>query len=137
MKWRKVECIPVKGRPRHNSRGVTYTDAKTREQLKAVADSWDGEFYESESLVLIVEVYKELPKTTAKYIESIEYTSRPDVDNIAKAVMDGLNGVAFHDDSQITTIITAKKPRTRQIQGQYIEYLLAPSSEVKIWVQTL
>lgn len=29
---------------------------------------------------------------------------KPDCDNIAKAVLDGLNGVAFHDDNQVVAL---------------------------------
>lgn len=34
--------------------------------------------------------------------------SRPDVDNLAKAVCDALNGIAYHDDSAVTTLIVRK-----------------------------
>lgn len=27
--------------------------------------------------------------------------TRPDIDNLAKAILDGMNGVAFHDDGQV------------------------------------
>ena len=30
----------------------------------------------------------------------IPYTKKPDADNVSKAVMDALNGVAYHDDAQ-------------------------------------
>ena len=29
---------------------------------------------------------------------------KPDCDNIAKIILDALNGIAFHDDSQIVTL---------------------------------
>ena len=32
----------------------------------------------------------------------------PDVDNLGKAVMDSLNGVVWHDDSQIVRVVTEK-----------------------------
>lgn len=35
-------------------------------------------------------------------------TKRPDLDNIAKAILDGINGVAVVDDSQIVGIIAGK-----------------------------
>lgn len=35
-------------------------------------------------------------------------TKRPDIDNLEKAVLDGLNGVAFVDDSQIIKSSTEK-----------------------------
>ncbi len=34
---------------------------------------------------------------------------RPDVDNYCKSVMDGLNGIVFRDDSQVTTLTAAKR----------------------------
>ena len=36
------------------------------------------------------------------------HTSRPDLDNLLKAVLDALNGVAFLDDSQITEVRAVK-----------------------------
>ena len=35
-------------------------------------------------------------------------TLKPDTDNIAKAVCDALNGVAYHDDKQITSLTVDK-----------------------------
>lgn len=44
-------------------------------------------------------------------------TTKPDVDNVIKAIGDGLNGVVWRDDVQITDIITrkryAEKPQVR------------------------
>lgn len=44
-------------------------------------------------------------------------TTKPDVDNVIKAIGDGLNGVVWKDDVQITDIITRKryseKPQVR------------------------
>ncbi|MBN2065973.1 MAG: RusA family crossover junction endodeoxyribonuclease [Candidatus Thermoplasmatota archaeon] len=34
---------------------------------------------------------------------------RPDIDNLAKAVIDGLNGIAFRDDAQIADLHVTKK----------------------------
>ena len=33
---------------------------------------------------------------------------KPDIDNIVKVVADALNGVAYHDDTQIAMVIAAK-----------------------------
>ncbi len=35
-------------------------------------------------------------------------TLKPDTDNIAKVVCDALNGVAYHDDKQITSLTVDK-----------------------------
>jgi Holliday junction resolvase RusA-like endonuclease len=37
------------------------------------------------------------------------YPSRPDVDNIAKTVLDGMNGVVYEDDAQVTHLKVNKK----------------------------
>lgn len=37
------------------------------------------------------------------------HTSRPDADNVSKAVMDALNGVAWKDDSQVSGLMVIKK----------------------------
>ena len=37
-----------------------------------------------------------------------QHTSKPDADNLIKAVLDGLNGVAFDDDSQVVSLIARK-----------------------------
>ena len=36
------------------------------------------------------------------------HTIKPDLDNLAKGVMDALNGVAWHDDSQVDNIQLSK-----------------------------
>lgn len=36
-------------------------------------------------------------------------TKKPDIDNIAKVVLDALNGVAYHDDSQVTNLKVRKR----------------------------
>lgn len=135
MKWRKVSPIPIKGRARHNFRGVTYTDPKTREHLKNVRDSWDGEKFPPDvPLALIVMAYKPLPKTAPKSVTREDFITKPDGDNILKAVLDGLCGVAFEDDRQVVTQHIKKNPRTRDIQEPYIEYLLAPAEDVPIYI---
>ena len=48
-------------------------------------------------------------------------TKKPDLDNVLKAVLDGLNGIAFVDDSQVVAITVRKK------------YTLTPSVAVAIY----
>lgn len=46
---------------------------------------------------------------------------KPDVDNIAKNVLDALNGVAFTDDRFVVSLLIEKRPRTRCEEHIYIE----------------
>ena len=42
-------------------------------------------------------------------LEGEIYPARPDVDNIAKTVLDGMNGVVYADDAQVTYLKVTKK----------------------------
>lgn len=54
--------------------------------------------------------YQHPESWSRKKKESTLYkTSRPDIDNIEKACLDGLNGVAYKDDSQVAHIESTKK----------------------------
>ena len=64
--------------------------------------------------VEVVAYYKIPVATKAKtrlqmLAEKILPTKKPDVDNIAKSVMDGMNGVAYNDDAQVTDLYVCKR----------------------------
>ncbi len=54
-----------------------------------------------------IEVFMPVPKSDSKKKKELKLsgkmrpTVKPDTDNIAKSVLDALNGVAYHDDKQI------------------------------------
>lgn len=35
-------------------------------------------------------------------------TTKPDIDNLIKAIMDGMNGIAWHDDAQVVSVSATK-----------------------------
>lgn len=47
-------------------------------------------------------------KREAALAGELRPTTRPDADNVVKAVFDGLNGVAWHDDVQVVELSVAK-----------------------------
>ncbi len=57
-----------------------------------------------------------LPKAAPKAERVREFTRKPDADNVAKSVMDALNGTAWLDDAQVTRLTVEKLPRTRGAQ---------------------
>lgn len=36
-------------------------------------------------------------------------TSRPDLDNVLKAILDGMNGIAYGDDAQVVSLSASKR----------------------------
>ncbi len=44
------------------------------------------------------------------WVEHPAEATRFDVDNVAKACLDALNGAVWHDDSQVTTLTVIKQP---------------------------
>lgn len=50
---------------------------------------------------------------------SIRPTTKPDVDNVEKAIFDGLNGVVWKDDAQVVDVV--KRKRYAEVPGVYVE----------------
>lgn len=67
-------------------------------------------FEQGVAVDLRVIAYMRIPASASKRKQStmlsgeIRPTKKPDSDNILKAVLDGLNGVAYHDDAQIVDV---------------------------------
>jgi Holliday junction resolvase RusA-like endonuclease len=118
----KVDATPVpKGRARYVRRGnhiSTYTPEKTRTYETLIKDSAIEAMGASEPLETPVSLYLyirvPIPKScTKKRLEAIsdgseKPTKKPDASNILKSVEDGMNGVVYHDDSQIINIHVSK-----------------------------
>lgn len=49
-----------------------------------------------------------IPKSR-KETDGAPHTSRPDADNIVKAVLDGMQGIAFADDCQVSAMTIVKR----------------------------
>lgn len=112
-----VKGRPVpKGRPRHNGR-VTYTPKRTLDYEKRVAEAFkksnERVFMNGEPVFADIRFYFKIPKNaTKKEVARIKaaphYNKKVDLDNLEKAILDGLNGVAFADDSQVVEKYSVK-----------------------------
>ena len=101
-----------KGRPRFARMGSyvrTYTPAETASYENLIALEYQaagGELLESPVEVYVTAWYpipKSLSKAKRAEMDRGMYVphSKPDADNVLKAVLDGLNGVAYKDDTQV------------------------------------
>jgi Holliday junction resolvase RusA-like endonuclease len=118
-----IPGVPVaKGRPRITTRGGharAYTPAKTQryEDLIriAAAERMNGDKPFDEPITMTITAYVPAPKSLSKKKrqEAMDGTlkppTRPDVDNYAKAALDGCNAIVFRDDSLVTDLIVRKR----------------------------
>jgi Holliday junction resolvase RusA-like endonuclease len=51
---------------------------------------------------------------------AIKHIKKPDTDNLLKAVLDGLNGIAWADDSQVIRVSASKEYSTEPYVYLYI-----------------
>lgn len=103
-----------KGRPRLSRWGV-YTPNKTVAYENLVKFSYlqatDDKLVNC-AIKIEIWAYFEPPRSISKkkYNELIgkAYTKKPDIDNIGKAILDALNGIAYEDDNQIAELVVHK-----------------------------
>lgn len=101
-------------RPRVTRNG-TYIPKATREYRRAILRAFEecgGRKFDGEVYVGI-SVSRALPKSRPKRLLSEPDVFKPDVDNIAKNVLDALTGHAWDDDTQVVDLRVKKFPRTR------------------------
>nr|DAE17478.1 MAG TPA: Endodeoxyribonuclease RusA [Siphoviridae sp. ctoRD1] len=133
MKW---FCFMVpgkpqgKGRPRFSRKsGTAYTPSKTRDYERLIASrfyKFGGAKVAGRVVVEIIAAFP-VPKswTIQKKTDAVcgnVSPGKPDIDNIQKAVLDGLNGVAYDDDSQVVDVHCRKvyTDESGLIAGVYI-----------------
>lgn len=115
----EVPGEPVgKGRPRFTRQGRAYTPAKTAKYENLVSLAFSQKYPNHVPFEGPIEMrmiaYFSIPKSWSKKkaeqarLNKIWPTKKPDTDNIAK-VKDALNGIAFHDDSQVVIESIIKK----------------------------
>lgn len=112
--------VQAKQRPRFSKSGIVYTPKETRvyEDFVRVcysdyANQYQWEPYDGQ-LRAEIEVFIQVPKSDsklnkqAKIIGEIRPTIKPDCDNLAKSILDSLNGWAYRDDKQVIELSVKK-----------------------------
>lgn len=107
--------ITGKGRPRVNTQtAIAYTPTKTREYEELVKQYFILKYRRINPLEgrikIQIKAYMGMAKNISKKQKeemiknTISPTKKPDIDNIAKVILDALNKLAFKDDNQITKL---------------------------------
>jgi len=135
----------AKGRPRFaRARGHAYTPASTRKAelalREAIRVACRRDRWEPARGQCVLEVGFELALTQAQQRKPhlpCPHVVKPDLDNLAKLVLDAANGLLWLDDSQVVRIIAAKSrsiaPRTtiRVIAQPVAEAPSAPAKRAR------
>lgn len=112
--------IVGKERPRVNTyTNMIYTPTRTKDYEKLIQQYFLIKYPNHEILAnrISVEIiaYMKIPKNTSKKKKEemldgiISPTKKPDIDNIAKSILDALNKFVFEDDNQVSKISVEKK----------------------------
>lgn len=112
--------LPVpKGRPRVGRAGRVFTPAKTRHWelvagLAARAEMrgrapFTGPCHVSVLIELPIPSSWSTKKKTAAIVGDVRPTSRPDLDNFVKSILDVLNGIVILDDAQVVELQASKR----------------------------
>ena len=108
-----------KQRPRYSSKtGRMYTPEATRSFEEKVQWSFTSKYNiatepsEKPFKAKITSVFATAKSLSKKKKEELlfklDYTGKPDVDNIAKIILDSLNGLIYKDDKQVTALLVFK-----------------------------
>lgn len=103
----EINTRPIpKARPRL-SKFAVYTPKKTKNFENLIAFEWKRRY---KDLILKNAVKLDLLFCfkKAKSCKKTLHTQRPDIDNLEKAILDGLNKVAFVDDCQVVEMKSKK-----------------------------
>ena len=110
----------AKQRPRMGRTGIVYTPKETliyENYVKMCYSDYANQFgwlpYENQvraEIEVLVAVPKSDSKTKnkAKIEGMIRPAVKPDCDNLAKSILDSLNGLAYHDDKQVVELVVKK-----------------------------
>lgn len=93
-----------KERPRKGKYGNIYTPRTTQEYEKHIRNSYEGPKFEDAVYIKIQAYYLK-----AKSSKGLFPLKKPDIDNVAKIILDSLNGVAYADDTQIVRLTVIKE----------------------------
>lgn len=130
----------AKGRPRSTRSGVHYTPAKTKAAEQSILSAWlhavgsrkphDGPVTIGIDLIFLPPASWPKWKREMALAGNWPHTIKPDFDNLAK-IIDGLNGCAWVDDSQIVRALVNKSYGPEAQTSITITFHPAPTKPTK------
>lgn len=113
----------------------TFTDTKhpVHAYKAAIRLAWQasGGLLSDGPVVMRIDAVFPRPKAKVwktKLMPSYPHTSKPDFDNVAKAVLDALNGLGFRDDSQVYQCTVTKRVASGDEQPRTEIEITTPAS---------
>jgi Holliday junction resolvase RusA-like endonuclease len=103
-----------KGRPRMTRSGRAYTPKETVEYERAIGAMYKGPKFEEGLLSVKLRFTSDGTELLIERVEENKNVEKPkrkltgDIDNYAKSLLDGLNGIAYTDDKQIVCLYLEK-----------------------------
>lgn len=107
-----------KGRPRFTKTGHTYTPQATKDYEATVKYNFISSYPKTTAIEGAVKAtitaFYEIPKSYSKKKRQacingeVAVQNKPDCDNIAKIILDSLNGLAYTDDKQVIDLRVIK-----------------------------
>lgn len=141
MPWRRecfatvdmtIDVDKVIGKQRHRTTrsGHAYTPPETVRMERRIRGAFEREYgrrFAAHRGPVEITVFstRELAMSNPKFWAGRSDTGKPDDDNLLKIVQDALNGVAYVDDSQITSGREVKMPRVPHGSGSSFRIVLA------------
>lgn len=136
----KTICFTVPGKPQGKARARTFYNPKTQGMSSVTPEktvlyenfistcylqiAGEERFEDTAYIRIRIQAFFEVPKSSSKVKKEamlngeILPAKKPDIDNIAKAVLDALNSVAYRDDTQVVELQLRKqyseKPRVKE-----------------------
>jgi len=116
-----IDHVPIaKARPRVTSTGHAYTPKRTLDYERFVLSCYClaypefDPFPEDMPISVRIECLMPIPKGTSKkktaeLSKGVPHVKKPDLDNLAKSILDALNQWAWVDDSQICELSISKR----------------------------
>ena len=126
----KLFTFTVPGKPQGKARARTFYDSRSNKMSSVTPEKTvlyenlvktcfrqrygQGRFPDDAYIIARIAAFFEPPKSISKKKREDMLTGKiwpakkPDSDNIAKVVLDALNGIAYHDDTQIIKLSVTK-----------------------------